>query len=233
MSGEVRPVVIHRLEAQSEWFQGQLQDMSLRERFADLLIRAARRIAPSVHSEEFTELPQQLASLEDVDPSPASTSADAADLPSVEPLSLDQRVISRSVKTLKAEAISSLATLHAAHLVGASVWDERRIAARINAASGIKAASPEVLAEIEGLAVTWQNDLSAITNALQQVAAISCPEAPISQDLRLEGEEQALAADLIESCSVELTRHQLELANPQDDDVEQEPNAEQDPTQQD
>ena len=178
-------------------------------------------------------MPQLLEPLEDADPLTIPASADAADLPSVEPLSLDQRVISRSVKTLKAEAISSLATLHAAHLVGASVWDERRIAARVNAASGIKAASPEVLAEIEGLAVTWQNDLSAITNALQQVAAISCPEAPISQDLRLEGEEQDLAADLIESCSVELTRHQLELANPQDEDSEQEPNAEQDPNQQD
>ena len=207
--------------------------MSLRERFADLLIRAACRIAPPVNSDEFEDMPQPLEPLEDGVPLTMSASADAADLPSVEPLSLDQRVISRSVKTLKAEAISSLATLHAAHLVGASVWDERRIAARVNAASGIKAASPEVLAEIEGLAVTWQNDLSAITNALQQVAAISCPEAPISQDLRLEGEEQDLAADLIESCSVELTRHQLELANPQDDDAEQEPNAEQDPNQQD
>ena len=207
--------------------------MSLRERFADLLIRAACRIAPPVSPDEFEDLPQLLEPLEDADPLMIPASADAADLPSVEPLSLDQRVISRSVKTLKAEAISSLATLHAAHLVGASVWDERRIAARVNAASGIKAASPEVLAEIEGLAVTWQNDLSAITNALQQVAAISCPEAPISQDLRLEGEEQDLAADLIESCSVELTRHQLELANPQDEDSEQEPNAEQDPNQQD
>ena len=207
--------------------------MSLRERFADLLIRAACRIAPPVSPDEFEDLPQLLEPLEGDDPLMIPASADAADLPSVEPLSLDQRVISRSVKTLKAEAISSLATLHAAHLVGASVWDERRIAARVNAASGIKAASPEVLAEIEGLAVTWQNDLSAITNALQQVAAISCPEAPISQDLRLEGEEQDLAADLIESCSVELTRHQLELANPQDEDSEQEPNAEQDPNQQD
>lgn len=196
--------------------------MSLRERFADLLIRAACRIAPPVDPDEH-EKPQCLDPLEDHQPKPMAASADAADLPSVEPLSLDQRVISRSVKTLKAEAISSLATLHAAHLVGASVWDERRIAARINAASGSKAASSEVLAEIEGLAVTWQNDLSAITNALQQVAAISCPEAPISQDLRLEGEEQDLAADLIESCSVELTRHQLELANPQDEDDEQEP----------
>jgi len=203
--------------------------MSLRERFADLLIRAACRIAPPVNPDEFDELPEVLKPLEEGDPLTVAASADAADLPSVEPLSLDQRVISRSVKTLKAEAISSLATLHAAHLVGASVWDERRIAARINAASGIKAASPEVLAEIEGLAVTWQNDLSAITNALQQVAAISCPEAPISQDLRLEGEEQDLAADLIESCSVELTRHQLELANPQDDDDEQELNDEQEP----
>ena len=207
--------------------------MSLREHFADLLIRVACRIAPPVSPDEFEDLPQLLEPLEDADPLTIPASADAADLPSVEPLSLDQRVISRSVKTLKAEAISSLATLHAAHLVGASVWDERRIAARVNAASGIKAASPEVLAEIEGLAVTWQNDLSAITNALQQVAAISCPEAPISQDLRLEGEEQDLAADLIESCSVELTRHQLELANPQDEDSEQEPNAEQDPNQQD
>ncbi len=201
--------------------------MSLRERFADLLIRAACRIAPPLNPDEFEDLPELLKPLEDGEPLTVAASADAADLPSVEPLSLDQRVISRSVKTLKAEAISSLATLHAAHLVGASVWDERRIAARINAASGIKAASPEVLAEIEGLAVTWQNDLSAITNALQQVAAISCPEAPISQDLRLEGEEQDLAADLIESCSVELTRHQLELANPQDEDDEQEPNDEQ------
>ena len=201
--------------------------MSLRERFADLLIRAACRIAPPVNPDEFEELPELLKPLEDGELLTVPASADAADLPSVEPLSLDQRVISRSVKTLKAEAISSLATLHAAHLVGASVWDERRIAARINAASGIKAASPEVLAEIEGLAVTWQNDLSAITNALQQVAAISCPEAPISQDLRLEGEEQDLAADLIESCSVELTRHQLELANPQDEDDKQEPNDEQ------
>ena len=207
--------------------------MSLREHFADLLIRAACRIAPPVSPDEFEDLPQLLDPLEDGDPLTIPASADAADLPSVEPLSLDQRVISRSVKTLKAEAISSLATLHAAHLVGASVWDERRIAARVNAASGIKAASPEVLAEIEGLAVTWQNDLSAITNALQQVAAISCPEAPISQDLRLEGEEQDLAADLIESCSVELTRHQLELANPQDEDAEQEPNAEQDQNQHD
>ena len=207
--------------------------MSLRERFADLLIRAACRIAPPVNPDEFEELPELLKPLEDGEPLTVAASADAADLPSVEPLSLDQRVISRSVKTLKAEAISSLATLHAAHLVGASVWDERRIAARINAASGIKAASPEVLAEIEGLAVTWQNDLSAITNALQQVAAISCPEAPISQDLRLEGEEQDLAADLIESCSVELTRHQLELANPQDEDEEQEPNDEQQPDHQD
>ena len=207
--------------------------MSLRERFADLLIRAACRIAPPVKPDEFEELPELLKPLEDGELLTVAASADAADLPSVEPLSLDQRVISRSVKTLKAEAISSLATLHAAHLVGASVWDERRIAARINAASGIKAASPEVLAEIEGLAVTWQNDLSAITNALQQVAAISCPEAPISQDLRLEGEEQDLAADLIESCSVELTRHQLELANPQDEDEEQEPNDEQEPDHQD
>ncbi len=207
--------------------------MSLRERFADLLIRAACRIAPPVNPDEFEELPELLKPLEDGELLTVAASADAADLPSVEPLSLDQRVISRSVKTLKAEAISSLATLHAAHLVGASVWDERRIAARINAASGIKAASPEVLAEIEGLAVTWQNDLSAITNALQQVAAISCPEAPISQDLRLEGEEQDLAADLIESCSVELTRHQLELANPQDEDEEQEPNDEQEPDHQD
>ena len=207
--------------------------MSLRERFADLLIRAACRIAPPVNPDEFEELPELLKPLEDSELLTVAASADAADLPSVEPLSLDQRVISRSVKTLKAEAISSLATLHAAHLVGASVWDERRIAARINAASGIKAASPEVLAEIEGLAVTWQNDLSAITNALQQVAAISCPEAPISQDLRLEGEEQDLAADLIESCSVELTRHQLELANPQDEDEEQEPNDEQQPDHQD
>ena len=207
--------------------------MSLRERFADLLIRAACRIAPPVSPHEFEDMPQVLEPLDDAEPLMISASADAADLPSVEPLSLDQRVISRSVKTLKAEAISSLATLHAAHLVGASVWDERRIAARVNAASGIKAASPEVLAEIEGLAVTWQNDLSAITNALQQVAAISCPEAPISQDLRLEGEEQELAADLIESCSVELTRHQLELANPQDEDAEQKPNAEQDPNQED
>ena len=207
--------------------------MSLRERFADLLIRAACRIAPPLNPNEFEDLPELLKPLEDGEPLTVAASADAADLPSVEPLSLDQRVISRSVKTLKAEAISSLATLHAAHLVGASVWDERRIAARINAASGIKAASPEVLAEIEGLAVTWQNDLSAITNALQQVAAISCPEAPISQDLRLEGEEQDLAADLIESCSVELTRHQLELANPQDEDEEQEPNDEQQPDHQD
>ena len=207
--------------------------MSLRERFADLLIRAACRIAPPVNPDEFEELPELLKPLEDGELLTVAASADAADLPSVEPLSLDQRVISRSVKTLKAEAISSLATLHAAHLVGASVWDERRIAARINAASGIKAASPEVLAEIEGLAVTWQNDLSALTNALQQVAAISCPEAPISQDLRLEGEEQDLAADLIESCSVELTRHQLELANPQDEDEEQEPNDEQEPDHQD
>ena len=207
--------------------------MSLRERFADLLIRAACRIAPPVSPDEFEELPELLKPLEDGKLLTVAASADAADLPSVEPLSLDQRVISRSVKTLKAEAISSLATLHAAHLVGASVWDERRIAARINAASGIKAASPEVLAEIEGLAVTWQNDLSALTNALQQVAAISCPEAPISQDLRLEGEEQDLAADLIESCSVELTRHQLELANPQDEDEEQEPNDEQEPDHQD
>ena len=207
--------------------------MSLRERFADLLIRAACRIAPPVNPDEFEELPELLKPLEDGELLTVAASADAADLPSVEPLSLDQRVISRSVKTLKAEAISSLATLHAAHLVGASVWDERRIAARINAASGIKAASPEVLAEIEGLAVTWQNDLSAITNALQQVAAISCPEAPISQDLRLEGEEQDLAADLIESCSVELTRHQLELANPQDEDEEQESNDEQEPDHQD
>ena len=207
--------------------------MSLRERFADLLIRAACRIAPPLNPDEFEDLPELLKPLEDGEPLTVAASADAADLPSVEPLSLDQRVISRSVKTLKAEAISSLATLHAAHLVGASVWDERRIAARINAASGIKAASPEVLAEIEGLAVTWQNDLSAITNALQQVAAISCPEAPISQDLRLEGEEQDLAADLIESCSVELTRHQLELANPQDEDEEQEPNDEQQPDHQD
>ena len=198
--------------------------MSLRERFADLLIRAACRIAPPVSPDEFEDMPQLLEPLDDAEHLMISASADAADLPSVEPLSLDQRVISRSVKTLKAEAISSLATLHAAHLVGASVWDERRIAARVNAASGMKAASPEVLAEIEGLAVTWQNDLSAITNALQQVAAISCPEAPISQDLRLEGEEQDLAADLIESCSVELTRHQLELANPQDEDAEQDPN---------
>ncbi len=196
--------------------------MSLRERFADLLIRVASRIAPPVDPDKH-EKPQFLEPLEDCQPKTMAASADAADLPSVEPLSLDQRVISRSVNTLKAEAISSLATLHAAHLVGASVWDERRIAARINAASGSKAASSEVLSEIEGLAVTWQNDLSAITNALQQVAAISCPEAPISQDLRLEGEEQDLAADLIETCSVELTRHQLELANHQDEDDEQAP----------
>ena len=202
--------------------------MSLRERFADLLIRAACRIAPPVNPEELEEMPLRVKPQHEGESLTISASANAADLPSVEPLSLDQRVISRSVNTLKAEAISSLATLHAAHLVGASVWDERRIAARINAASGIKAASPEVLAEIEGLAVTWQNDLSAITNALQQVAAISCPEAPISQDLRLEGEEQDLAADLIESCSVELTRHQLELANPQDESDEQDHNDEQD-----
>ena len=91
--------------------------MSLRERFADLLIRAACRIAPPVNPDDIEELPLRVEPQQQGESLTNATSADAADLPSVEPLSLDQRVISRSVKTLKAEAISSLATLHAAHLV--------------------------------------------------------------------------------------------------------------------
>ena len=96
--------------------------------------------------------------------------APVAHLPTAAWTPLGERIRTRSLKTLRTEAIYAVAALHQAHEVVATVMAERLI-------QGPAYGAPEaVLRDLAQLGVEWTRDATTISTALGQLGDVPVPD---------------------------------------------------------
>ena len=175
----------------------------LRERLALGLLKASERVAPSAASHAAS--PQD--PLQDF-----QDDALDAELPTIEPTAISERVTNRTLRSLKVEAFTALGALHAAHLAAEVVWDGRRVQALANQQNGSKAATPGTLQEIGQLAKQWAIDQVVLANALGQLHHIDVADAPLLDQLAPDETEAEVVDAALAKCETETTRMLLEDA---------------------
>jgi hypothetical protein len=149
---------------------------------------------------------RKLPDLTDPDQGPA---AELETTPSEPWQGVRERALSKSLATLRSEALYSLGALHAAHLAAAAVFDDRRVEAALAQRRG-DADQEQTLAKLAEAASIWHRDSAALGMALTAVGATQVPDMTLADALQVnEAEEGALEA-MAEGYQIELKRQILE-----------------------
>ena len=162
----------------------------LRKRLALGLLKASERIAPAA-----AHAAAPLDPLQDFE-----EDAGLEELPTLEPIAISERVLTRSMRSLKVEAFIALGALHAAHVVGEVIWDGRRVQSLANHQLGHKSATPSTLQEIGRLAKQWANDQLLLANALGQLNTIEVGSQPLMEVLAPDSVEAEVVDQALAKC---------------------------------
>ncbi|SBO42751.1 hypothetical protein [Cyanobium sp. NIES-981] len=131
--------------------------------------------------------------------------------PSVPWQGVRERALSKSLLTLRSEAVYSLGALHAAHLAAAAVFDDRRLAVALAQRSG-EAVDDEVLSKLAEAASIWHRDSASLGIALTAIGTAQVPDLTLAEALQVDEEEEAALEAMVEGYQIELQRQILEEA---------------------
>jgi hypothetical protein len=131
--------------------------------------------------------------------------------PSVPWQGVRERALSKSLLTLRTEAVYSLGALHAAHLAAAAVFDDRRLAVALAQRSG-ETVDDEVLSKLAEAASIWHRDSASLGIALTAIGTAQVPDLTLAEALQVDEEEEAALEAMVEGYQIELQRQILEEA---------------------
>lgn len=125
-------------------------------------------------------------------------------LPSARWESVGERALSRSLRTLRSEALHALAAFHVAHAVGAEVLRGRVVSTYVKLQQGRDADHDPEVVQVD--AMGWARDELALHQALRTVAEVDAPDLTVSAALGLRGDEHELAENIVDHLEGALTR---------------------------
>jgi hypothetical protein len=132
-------------------------------------------------------------------------------LPSAPWQGVRERALSKSLLTLRSEAVYSLGALHAAHLAAAAVFDDRRLAVALAQRRG-DPMDDEVLTKLAEAASIWHRDSASLGVALTAIGTAQVPDLTLAEALQVDDEEEASLETMVEGYQIELQRQILEEA---------------------
>ncbi|MFQ6538178.1 hypothetical protein [Aphanothece stagnina] len=182
--------------------------MGMRTTLGRWFRRLGDRLDPAPGPREMGLASRKLPSLADPDGAPA---AGTETTPSVPWQTLRERAMTKSLMTLRSEAVYSLGALHAAHLAAAAVFDDRRLAVALAQRSG-EAVGEEVRTKLAEAASIWHRDGASLGMALTAIGAAQVPDLTLAEALQVDDHEAAALEAMVEGYQIELQRQILEEA---------------------
>jgi hypothetical protein len=170
--------------------------------------RLGDRLDPASASRDTALAGRKLPALPDPDGAPAAGSETT---PSVPWQTLRDRALTKSLMTLRSEAVYSLGALHATHLAAAAVFDDRRLALALAQRSGEPVAD-EVRSKLAEAASIWHRDGASLGMALTAIGAAQVPDLTLAEALQVDEQEAAALEAMVEGYQIELQRQILEEA---------------------
>ena len=137
--------------------------------------------------------------------------ADSETTPSGPWQGVRERALTKSLLTLRGEAVYSLGALHAAHLAAAAVFDERRLTLALAQRSG-ESLGDDVSAKLAEAASIWHRDAASLGMALTAIGTAQVPDLTLSEALQVDDNENEAIEAMVEGYQIELQRQILEEA---------------------
>ncbi|MEB3307399.1 MAG: hypothetical protein VKK98_04510 [Cyanobacteriota bacterium] len=183
------------------------------------MARWIRRFGDALDPLRATPLPGVMAkpfSQGELDVAPA---ADSGSTPSGPWQGVRERALSKSLQTLRQEALYAIGAFHAAHTAAAAVFDDRRLSAAVSRRCGDRV-TDEVLEKLAQASAVWHRDAAALGMALSAVGAAEVPDLILTEALEADEEEAEALAAMVEGYEVELSRQMLQegVRSPSEED---------------
>lgn len=182
--------------------------MGLRSGLGHWLRRLGERLDPQQPLERLPSS-RKLPGLGDPDQGP---DAELEAIPSEPWQGVRERALSKSLATLRSEALYSLGALHAAHLAAAAVFDDRRLRAALDQQRG-EPVSEDTITKLAEAASIWHRDSASLGIALTAVGAAQVPDLTLADALQVDSHEAEALDAMAEGYQIELKRQILEEAD--------------------
>ncbi|MEB3261587.1 MAG: hypothetical protein VKK94_01360 [Cyanobacteriota bacterium] len=173
------------------------------------LARWMRRVGDALDPSRPQALPGVLAKAFSPGELDAAPAAESDTTPSGPWQGVRERALSKSLQTLRQEALYAIGAFHAAHTAAAAVFDDRRLSAAVSRRTGERV-SDDVLEKLAQASAVWHRDAAALGMALSAVGAAEVPDLTLSEALEADEEEAEALAAMVEGYEVELSRQMLQ-----------------------
>ena len=139
------------------------------------------------------------------------------DAPSFQMAGLSERVTSKSMASLRAEAIQLLFALHAGHVIAAEILLSRKIGHIVDNANSAHPGSSDQLRQLNQFITNWTTDAGSLDAAIGLLRQIELPDAPLPDVIEPNTEEAELGRELLERYEQSFNQQVLEQTLRQDD----------------
>ena len=139
------------------------------------------------------------------------------DAPSFQMAGLSERVTSKSMASLRAEAIQLLFALHAGHVIAAEILLSRKIGHIVDNANSAHPGSSDQLRQLNQFITNWTTDAGSLDAAIGLLRQIELPDAPLPDVIEPNTEEAELGRQLLERYEQSFNQQVLEQTLRQDD----------------
>jgi len=118
--------------------------------------------------------------------------------PSFKIESLSERVVGKSMASIRSEAIQLLFSLHAGHVIASEILISRKIEHLTKHNRSIKSKFKEELEQINQFITNWSTDAGSLDAAISLIRNIELPDAPLLDVIEPTAEELDLGRYLLE-----------------------------------
>ena len=139
------------------------------------------------------------------------------DAPSFEMAGLSERVTSKSMASLRAEAIQLLFALHAGHVIASEILLSRKIGHIVDNAKTAHSGSSDQLRQLNQFITNWTSDAGSLDAAIGLLRQIELPDAPLPDVIEPNAEEAELGRQLLERYEQSFNQQVLEQTLMQDE----------------
>ena len=139
------------------------------------------------------------------------------DAPSFQMAGLSERVTSKSMASLRAEAIQLLFALHAGHVIASEILLSRKIGHIVDNAKTAHSGSSDQLRQLNQFITNWTSDAGSLDAAIGLLRQIELPDAPLPDGIEPNAEEAELGRQLLERYEQSFNQQVLEQTLMQDE----------------
>lgn len=122
---------------------------------------------------------------------------------------IQERALTKSLQSLRVEAVQAVAAFHLVHQLGAAIYRERAVASLVALRESDDAEAREVVSQLGPIHAGWVRDEAVLAQALRMVAEIEVPDATAEQVLDLDEGDLDVALRLADTYAATIERELL------------------------